>query len=133
VTSESRFSHAADELQFIFQSDLALSITISNRRNHHPPETTGFPKYTQHTRHIAGEAVRNGGIMSGRLNAAEEKEILLNLLCDPDDTVSLRLLQLHHDELTKGERQIVDTQLTEHHHQYSHSDRSSDTRARSSK
>jgi hypothetical protein len=97
----------------------------------HPPETTGFPKYTQHTRHIAGEAERTGGIMSGRLNAAEEKEVLLNLLCDPDDTVSLRLLQLHHDALTKGERQIVDIQFTEHHHQYSNANRSSNTRARS--
>jgi hypothetical protein len=69
--------------------------------------------------------------MSGRLSAAEEKEILLNLLCDPDDTVSLRLLQLHHDELTKGGSQIVDTQLTEHHHQYSNANRSSHTRTRS--
>jgi hypothetical protein len=45
--------------------------------------------------------------------------------------VSLRLLQLHHDELTKGESQIVDTQLTEHHHQYSNANRSSYTRTRS--
>jgi hypothetical protein len=100
-------------------------------QNHSPPKTIGFPKYTQHTRHIAGEAERNGGIMSGRLSAAEEKEVLLNLLYDPDDTVSLRLLQLHHDELTKGESQIVDTQLTEHHHQYSNANRSSHTRTRS--
>ena len=69
--------------------------------------------------------------MVGILDAAEEKQILLNLLCDPDDTVSLRLLQLHHDELTKGGSQIVDTQLTEHHHQYSNTNRSSHTRTRS--
>ena len=69
--------------------------------------------------------------MLGRLSAAQEKEILLNQLCDPNDSISLRLLQIHHDALMQQEESSENHYLPKHRHKHSDADGSSDPRSRS--
>jgi hypothetical protein len=67
--------------------------------------------------------------MSGRLSAAEEKQILLNLLCEPDDAISLRLLKLHRDDLAEAGEANDRDDLSEHDNQHTHATRPRHPRA----
>jgi hypothetical protein len=67
--------------------------------------------------------------MSGRLSAAEEKQILLNLLCEPDDAISLRLLQLHRDDIAEAGEANDRDDLPEHDNQHTHATRPRHPRA----